>query len=101
VSTTHALPVNDANPVKWWHKPVVAVATVVVVTGLTGGIAYAATRGDSAGGTTNEMQFPGGPQGQQGQMGQRGQFPGGQQGPNQNTQQQTQPQTSRGNAPTT
>jgi hypothetical protein len=55
----------------WWQKPVVAIATVVVVTGITGGVAYAATRGDSAGSTTqDQVRFPGGagqPGGPQGQ----------------------------------
>jgi hypothetical protein len=75
----------------WWQKPVVAIATVVVVTGLTGGVAYAATRGDAAGGTTQEQSgFPGG--GQFGRHPMGGQVPGGTQ----------QGQTSRGaGAPTT
>ncbi|WP_380159533.1 hypothetical protein [Kineococcus sp. R86509] len=55
----------------WWQKPVVAIATVVVVTGLTGGVAYAATRGDAAGGTTREQSgFPGGGQFGRNQQGQ-------------------------------
>jgi hypothetical protein len=121
VSSTFTQPIVQPvgpHPVKWWQKPVVAIATVVVVTGLTGGIAYAATRGDSAAGTTNEMQFGGGgqfpggqqgqngQQGQQGQQGQRGQFPGGGQPPNQGTQGQNTggtgtPQGQPGTAPTT
>ena len=63
----------------WWQKPVVAITTVVVVTGITGGVAYAATRGDTAAGTTqNQRQFPGG-QFPGGQF-PGGQFPGGQSG---------------------
>lgn len=78
----------------WWQKPIVAIATVVVVTGLTGGVAYAATRGDAAGGTTREQSgFPGGGQfGRHPTGGPPGQVPGGTQ----------QGQTSRGaGAPTT
>ncbi|MFD0481582.1 hypothetical protein ACFQ46_03170 [Kineococcus sp. GCM10028916] len=66
----------DRSP--WWQKPIVAIATVVVVTGLTGGVAYAATRGDAGGGTTQEQSgFPGGGQFGRHQQVPPGQVPGG------------------------
>ncbi|PRY12129.1 hypothetical protein [Kineococcus rhizosphaerae] len=77
-TVTEQIPTPPAG--RWWQKPVVAIATVVVVTGLTGGVAYAATRGDSAGTGTRQTQFPGGgqfPGSGTGRQWQRGQFPGG------------------------
>ncbi|WP_432542576.1 hypothetical protein [Kineococcus sp. SYSU DK002] len=86
----------------WWQRPVVAIAAVVAVTGLTGGVAYAATRGDTAGSGQQEARFPGGGQFPGGQ-GPGGQGPGGGQGPAQQDRTTTggPGQTSRDSAPTT
>ena len=61
----------------WWRKPAVAVAGVVAVVGLTGGIAAAATSGDPAATSTDSRQgqFPGGSSGEG--FGGRGGFPAG------------------------